>query len=56
MTGKHTNKIAKRVSDLQKAAFQGRWKKEVEKFDAEQAVKDRVKQANKAIKDRRGIT
>jgi len=32
-----------------------RWRKDTEKFDAEQAKKDQVAQANKAIKDRRGI-
>jgi len=36
-------------------AVAGKWRKDTEKFDAEQAKKDQVAQANKAIKDRRGI-
>jgi len=36
-------------------ATEGRWRKDTEKFDKEWEIKDRAAQANKAIKDRRGI-
>ncbi len=36
-------------------ATEGRWRKDTEKFDKEQEIKDRAAKANKAIKDRRGI-
>jgi hypothetical protein len=48
-------RIAKKVRIMQYEAVGGRYTADVKKFDAEQEKKDAVAQANKAIKDRRGI-
>ena len=48
-------RIEAQVKNMERNAFAGKWRKDTERFDAEQAKKDQVVQANKAIKDRRGI-
>ncbi len=43
------------VWNMRVAAEHGKWRKDTEKYDKEWEIKDRAAQANKAIKDRRGI-
>ena len=55
-------RIEAQVKNMERDAYAWKWRKDVEKFDKEQemkdkeqAKKDQVAQANKAIKDRRGM-
>ncbi len=50
-----TARIKDQIMRMERDAFAGRWRKDTEKFDKEWEIKDRAAQANKAIKDRRGI-
>ena len=48
-------RIKDQIVQMRWDALNYKWRKGTEKFDAEQAKKDQVAQANKAIKDRRGM-
>ncbi len=51
-------RIVDQIIMLEDLAINGKWRKDVNKFDLEQAAKDKmaeVEKTNKAIKDRRGI-
>ncbi len=48
-------RIKDQIVQMKWDALNGKWRKDTERFDKEWEIKDRAAQANKAIKDRRGI-